>query len=102
MKKIAWSGLTLGLLLTLMAHATAQTPRTSPGLGDAATLPADLKNDAPMPQLTESGRRERLTFLLSGYEFFPKRADLDRVGPAAKISRDDSLNLIHQLTTIMN
>lgn len=43
----------------------------------------------PKPQkkkLTKSQKKERLRFLLSGYEYFPTRTDLDRVGDAKTIS----------------
>lgn len=74
--------LTASLLTTaLEAQVTPSTPTPSaPALdGDQPALPQD---DVKAKLL----RLDRLTFLLSGYEHFPSRAELDGIGSADQIT----------------
>lgn len=51
------------------------------------TLPAaDAAAPEPTPAPAERSPHERIVFLLSGYEYFPTRADLDAVAPAAEVA----------------
>lgn len=84
------------LAALLLAGALLPAPALAQGLGTTGTttstttpgLPAGLDPNAPPtppPADTPERRKERVVFLLSGYEFFPTRADLDRIGTPAQI-----------------
>ena len=69
------------LLLSLCTTTLhAQEIKTSP-----TTPNKTLKTQVPQIKTTPK-QQERVVFLLSGYEFFPKRADLDKVGSAKEIT----------------
>lgn len=79
----------LAALLLASALLTPTSARAQ-ATGDTTTsgLPAGLDPNAPPtppPADTPERRRERVVFLLSGYEFFPTRADLDRIGTPAQL-----------------
>jgi len=87
--------LILSALLFAGAPAIAQQSDEGPSAvpGPALSNPSDLpKNlpDTPGPRpveaLTPAQRKERVTFLLSGYEYFPKREELARLGDDATMT----------------
>ena len=94
----------LGLtLLATMCFGTAASAQVVP------TPPQ--KND---PQITKTTpakytakQKDRVLFLLSGYEYFPKRADLDKIGNAAQIgtillniAQDQKVNTVRRIRAI--
>lgn len=76
------------LLLVCAAPLSAQ--QAGSGGGDIPTTPATPTIPDPQtaqtPQTPDASTRDRVIFLLSGYEFFPTRAQLDEVAPAAEVS----------------
>ncbi|MEM1348240.1 MAG: HEAT repeat domain-containing protein [Myxococcota bacterium] len=86
-------GLTLLVALCIPGPAAAQQERggpsaiPTPALKTPGDLPAALKpSPAPTKSLSASERTERLKFLLSGYEYFPERAELERLGDDATMT----------------
>lgn len=81
-------------LVGLGASATAQTvPTTGSTSSPTVTSPKTTVK-------TTSKQKDKLIFLLSGYEFFPKRTDLNKIGNEAQVgtlllSIAQDLSLIH-------
>lgn len=78
---------TIAILLGLAAPLSAQELDNGASVV-GTTGPAKPQVNPPKDTTTTPNQtpRERVTFLLSGYEFFPTRADLDAVAPAAEVS----------------
>lgn len=105
--------------LSLGSTAVAQTTETTetPGQPDVPIekpeKPDVSKDDAttaPKPlekPKTTAELRDRITFLLSGYEFFPTRDDLDRLASADEVTevlidlvQDDDASVMHRLRAV--
>jgi hypothetical protein len=74
----------IGALLFGLLATPALAQQTQPGIptGPTVELPAQ---DAQAVAARREALSKRLTFLLSGYEFFPDRAQLDREGSEADV-----------------
>lgn len=75
----------VGLASGFAANTAAQESPEAP----AEQTPEIIDEKTPTPskaEVPERSAEERVVFLLSGYEYFPTRADLDAVAPAEEIS----------------
>lgn len=69
----------LALVLTALAAA--------PVAAQEVDVPTPTENPGPVKaEVPTQTPRERIVFLLSGYEYFPTRADLDAVAPAKEVA----------------
>lgn len=86
MKKLGYGalGLLTACLLWAPGSAMAQQAGDAPATGDQPDVSVGVdKNAAPdAGSLDKAKIKERLTFLLSGYEYFPTRQDLDELASA--------------------
>ncbi len=78
----------------------------STGTTDTADAKPALDKVVPRPKTTEE-LRQRITFLLSGYEFFPTRDDLDKAGDPSAVAavlqdivRDQDATAMHRLRAV--
>lgn len=82
------SALIIALVVVAQSAFAQQVVEPATGSGpevDQPTKPAQPK------VVDAAALRKKVLFLLSGYEYFPKRVDLDKLGPAdavAKLGRD--------------
>lgn len=94
--------------LTLIATISAMFSVTA----GAQVVPTSPKKNDPQITKTTSAKytakqKDRVLFLLSGYEYFPKRADLDKIGNAAQIgtillniAQDQKINTVRRIRAI--
>lgn len=103
------------LVLAITSLSTAAMAQEAGEVGTAPQLPVGTTpvkvDETPKPAVekpkTTADLRKRVTFLLSGYEFFPTRDDLDKTGSPADviavledIVRDADAKAMHRLRAI--
>lgn len=84
-KSVALGLLTSALLVGAMAQQVSAQAQPGPVVGPTDPVVGPVERPAPLDPARAARLTERLGFLLSGYEYFPDRATLDKEGSAAEV-----------------